>query len=186
MKVDKKYKLKKFTNRYTTKKYLDYIHKYNESNVEVTNGYYMARVPAKDIEGEFYSPKQNYPLINDKSGKNLLEFVPSVDVKGKYPDIDSIIPKKEDIIYTIGIDAKMLYDLSKLIGSQKLKIGIVRADKAILVSPIDKSNSSIGVIMPLASRDYDNYGNYDNYDNAVNDMLHNALNKFNKPKEEVK
>ena len=149
MKVNKRYKLNKWKCSTPGREVMEFIHKYDDKTVEVTDGHIVARIPAEEIDGDFYTAKQNYPSENDS---RILNFVPkefTEDEEPSYPKIDLVIPALSDVNFSFGIDVKLLLRLSELMGTEDLELQIIGPTKAIRVFPLDRdNNASTGFVMP--------------------------------------
>jgi len=156
MKIKKIHNLKAYKNidknQMLLKRY-NYMHKHDENTVEITNGFIIARIPAIDVEDEFYSPKVNHIDVSDK---NVMIY-PKVDVEAKevmYPKTDIVFKDAEkEQFFSVGINAKYLYELANILGDNQVILTFNNADNHIIDVKPKSNNGAYGLLMQFKIQD---------------------------------
>jgi len=156
IKIDRRYRLEKAVSKDENRVALQNI-KIEGNRAIATDGYILADVP---IRNSSKSKKKNI-LLKSKSWKKLVakekknyevELSESDFTEGSisYPNWKKIVPDGSSHKFKIGIDARLLYNLSQALGADKVILRIDQSDDrgAILVEPLAADNNGEeGLIM---------------------------------------
>lgn len=195
MKVNKKHQLKIIAKEKTLYSGFHYIHKYDDSTVEVTNGFLLARIPAKEVTCELYEPKTSKTdpddvsnFIYNAASDEDIEKIIFPNTPNKYPNTDSVFPKDNSVL-KIGINAKLLSDLAKLLGDEQLELEIINNKKAISVKTHNKNNRAYGLLMPFRCNEplneIDTFKEQDKFIKWLthNDLYYDLMKRYNEETE---
>lgn len=163
MQIDKKYKLEKSVSKDPTRENLQNIH-VTKHHAFATDGRILAAVPVqtdgddtigwltpdalkigrKRSEGDTVNIELNG---TQKLADGTMLLRPT---DHRFPTIMPILMRAHrNRQMRVGLNVRYLKDLSDAMGADEIVLEIGKSDEAILVRPAAKSNSAVGLIMPI-------------------------------------
>ncbi len=158
IKIDRRYRLEKAVSKDENRVALQHV-KIEGNRAIATDGHILADVPIK--RGK--SGKRNR-LLKYKAWKKLVakekksyetEFIESdftEDLPIPYPNWKKVVPDGFSHKFELGINARLLYNLSQALGEDRVRLSIDQSSSkvAILVEPFEsESSGEKGLIMPV-------------------------------------
>ena len=174
IRLDKKFKLEKCVTKDDGRPSMKHICFERDFAVS-TDGYNMAIIKV-DRDPEDRMPENDLLLtevftqarkINGKFGEIILDLNDRDYVKlangityprridEKYPGWYNVIPDQKSQ-FSIGINAKKLYELSQALGTEELAIEVISPFKPMRVYPTDINSQAFGLCMPVPACNYKN------------------------------
>ena len=155
MKIKSKYQVEKMP-LHSISTVLNHLHRYDKDTLELTNGHIFARIPAQKVGKEFYPLKEFKKAKKEQVGSRKIgevEFDSEIKCTKKYPITDTIIPKNMPSHHKVIINAKLLFELSQILGAENTHV-LLQFSKSkydsIRVTPYQATdNNAFGLIMPI-------------------------------------
>jgi hypothetical protein len=163
MQIDKRYKIEKVVSKDPTRENLQNIH-VTKRHAFATDGRILAAVPIMaekgDTEGWMTPDVLKIGRKCSKSDSVSIELngtqiladgtILVRPMEHRFPTITHILMSAHrNRQLRVGLNVRYLKDLADAIGADEVVLELGKPDEAILVRPASKSNSALGLIMPI-------------------------------------